>query len=152
MQSLDNLGSILVKLQLIRGCLKLAHHNYVIRSNTNQELYLESQDGWPCIPAKAKNYTDPLYPLGPAAAYCGAIVFPRSLLPLLTRSTHLSLRIVICCVSQQNSHALYPLGPVATLRFCHLRPRCVSKQRRTISTKRDLIWLRLWCGAVLRRT
>ena len=44
-------------------------------------------------------------------------------------------------------HALYPLGPVATLRFCHLRPRCVSKQRRTTNVIiSDRVWW-IWCDA-----
>ena len=46
-------------------------------------------------------------------------------------------------------HALYPLGPVATLRFCHLRPRCVSKQRRTTNVIiSDRVWW-IWCDAGL---
>ena len=46
-------------------------------------------------------------------------------------------------------HALYPLGPVATLRFCHLRPRCVSKQRRTTNVIiLDRVWW-IWCDAGL---
>ena len=47
-------------------------------------------------------------------------------------------------------HALYPLGPVATLRFCHLRPRCVSKQRRTCTNViiSDRVWW-IWCDAGL---
>ena len=46
-------------------------------------------------------------------------------------------------------HALYPLGPVATLRFCHLRPRCVSKQRRTTNVIiTDRVWW-IWCDAGL---
>ena len=45
--------------------------------------------------------------------------------------------------------ALYPLGPVATLRFCHLRPRCVSKQRRTTNVIiTDRVWW-IWCDAGL---
>ena len=45
--------------------------------------------------------------------------------------------------------ALYPLGPVATLRFCHLRPRCVSKQRRTTNVIiSDRVWW-IWCDAGL---
>ena len=45
--------------------------------------------------------------------------------------------------------ALYPLGPVATLRFCHLRPRCVSKQRRTTNVIiSDRVWW-IWCDASL---
>ena len=48
-----------------------------------------------------------------------------------------------------SSHALYPLGPVATLRFCHLRPRCVSKQRRTTNVIiSDRVWW-IWCDAGL---
>ena len=47
------------------------------------------------------------------------------------------------------AHALYPLGPVATLRFCHLRPRCVSKQRRTTNVIiSDRVWW-IWCDAGL---
>ena len=47
------------------------------------------------------------------------------------------------------SDALYPLGPVATLRFCHLRPRCVSKQRRTTNVIiTDRVWW-IWCDASL---
>ena len=47
------------------------------------------------------------------------------------------------------NHALYPLGPVATLRFCHLRPRCVSKQRRTTNVIiSDRVWW-IWCDAGL---
>ena len=47
------------------------------------------------------------------------------------------------------THALYPLGPVATLRFCHLRPRCVSKQRRTTNVIiTDRVWW-IWCDAGL---
>ena len=46
-------------------------------------------------------------------------------------------------------HALYPLEPVATLRFCHLRPRCVSKQRRTTNVIiSDRVWW-IWCDAGL---
>ena len=46
-------------------------------------------------------------------------------------------------------HALYPLGPVATLWFCHLRPRCVSKQRRTTNViVSDRVWW-IWCDAGL---
>ena len=45
--------------------------------------------------------------------------------------------------------ALYPLGPVATLRFCHLRPRCVSKQSRTTNVIiSDRVWW-IWCDAGL---
>ena len=45
--------------------------------------------------------------------------------------------------------ALYPLGPVATLRFCHLRPRCVSKQHRTTNVIiSDRVWW-IWCDAGL---
>ena len=45
--------------------------------------------------------------------------------------------------------ALYPLAPVATLRFCHLRPRCVSKQRRTTNVIiSDRVWW-IWCDAGL---
>ena len=45
--------------------------------------------------------------------------------------------------------ALYPLGPVATLRFCHLRPRCISKQRRTTNVIiTDRVWW-IWCDAGL---
>ena len=48
-----------------------------------------------------------------------------------------------------SSYALYPLGPVATLRFCHLRPRCVSKQRRTTNVIiTDRVWW-IWCDAGL---
>ena len=48
-----------------------------------------------------------------------------------------------------NHYALYPLGPVATLRFCHLRPRCVSKQRRTTNVIiTDRVWW-IWCDAGL---
>ena len=48
-----------------------------------------------------------------------------------------------------SAHALYPLGPVATLRFCHLRPRCVSKQRRTTNVIiSDRVWW-IWCDAGL---
>ena len=47
------------------------------------------------------------------------------------------------------NHALYPLGPVATLRFCHLRPRCVSKQRCTTNVIiSDRVWW-IWCDAGL---
>ena len=50
---------------------------------------------------------------------------------------------------QKQHHALYPLGPVATLRFCHLRPRCVSKQRRTTNVIiTDRVWW-IWCDAGL---
>ena len=46
-------------------------------------------------------------------------------------------------------HALYPLGPVATLWFCHLWPRCVSKQRRTTNVIiSDRVWW-IWCDAGL---
>ena len=45
--------------------------------------------------------------------------------------------------------ALYPLGPVATLRFCHLRPRCVSKQGNTTNVIiSDRVWW-IWCDAGL---
>ena len=44
---------------------------------------------------------------------------------------------------------LYPLWPVATLRLCHLRPRCVSKQRRTTNVIiTDRVWW-IWCDAGL---
>ena len=50
---------------------------------------------------------------------------------------------------ESTSYALYPLGPVATLRFCHLRPRCVSKQRRTTNVIiSDRVWW-IWCDAGL---
>ena len=51
--------------------------------------------------------------------------------------------------THKNYYALYPLGPVATLRFCHLRPRCVSKQRRTTNVIiSDRVWW-IWCDAGL---
>ena len=58
-----------------------------------------------------------------------------------------------CCISLSTKvsidNALYPLGPVATLRFCHLRPRCVSKQRRTTNVIiSDRVWW-IWCDAGL---
>ena len=53
------------------------------------------------------------------------------------------------CVCMVCVRALYPLGPVATLRFCHLRPRCVSKQRRTTNVIiSDRVWW-IWCDAGL---
>ena len=53
------------------------------------------------------------------------------------------------CLLSHFCHALYPLGPVATLRFCHLRPRCVSKQRRTTNVIiSDRVWW-IWCDAGL---
>ena len=56
------------------------------------------------------------------------------------------LLYVVVCLSYD---ALYPLGPVATLRFCHLRPRCVSKQRRTTNVIiSDRVWW-IWCDASL---
>ena len=62
-----------------------------------------------------------------------------------TTSLRNSKRLVMVCVR----HALYPLGPVATLRFCHLRPRCVSKQRRTTNVIiTDRVWW-IWCDAGL---
>ena len=52
-------------------------------------------------------------------------------------------------IGRAPAHALYPLGPVATLRFCHLRPRCVSKQRRTTNVIiSDRVWW-IWCDAGL---
>ena len=55
----------------------------------------------------------------------------------------------ICVNRDQLPDALYPLGPVATLRFCHLRPRCVSKQRRTTNVIiSDRVWW-IWCDAGL---
>ena len=60
-----------------------------------------------------------------------------------------NLKGVYVCVCVFVIHALYPLGPVATLRFCHLRPRCVSKQRRTTNVIiSDRVWW-IWCDAGL---
>ena len=57
--------------------------------------------------------------------------------------------VYVCSCVPSNHDALYPLGPVARLRFCHLRPRCVSKQRRTTNVIiSDRVWW-IWCDAGL---
>ena len=71
---------------------------------------------------------------------------------LASKSSSLISCIIHGCsqpISLSFNDALYPLGPVATLRFCHLRPGCVSKQRRTTNVIiSDRVWW-IWCDAGL---